>query len=55
MERIKKYSFLSMVTLSLLIAFTLTLHLNFASAQDVVEDVNPLGGFEFKRNYTSFN
>ncbi len=47
MEKIKKYSLLSMFTLSVLIAFTLTLHLDFARAQDIVEDINPLGGFEF--------
>ena len=47
MKKIKKTSLLSIFTLSLLIAFTLTLHLNFARAQDVVEGINPFGGFEF--------
>ena len=47
MEKIKKYSLFSMFTLSVLVVFTLTLHLDFARAQDVVEDINPLGGFEF--------
>ncbi len=47
MKKIKKTSLSSIFTLSLLIAFTLTMHLNFARAQDVVEDINPLGGFEF--------
>ena len=47
MERIKKNSLLSIFTLSVLIVFTLALHLNFARAQDVVDGINPLGGFEF--------
>jgi len=44
MDKIKK-TFL-FTSLSLMIAFTLSLHPNLANAEEV-EDINPFGGFEF--------